>query len=218
MLFEYHPPVSPWIVTLYKDNDIVVVNKQSGLLSVPGKSPQHKDSIVTRLLQNSDFVESVHRLDMATSGVMVIALTKAAERELKRQFRERETKKCYIAHVFGHPPRELGSIDLPIICDWPNRPKQKICYENGKQALTNYRVIRRLPNNTSVMELIPITGRSHQLRLHMQALGYPILGDKFYAPPDIKNLANRLLLHAQSLTITHPTKGNTMTFYCNADF
>lgn len=218
MLLEYHPAQSPWLITLYQDKDIVVVNKQSGLLSVPGKAPEHKDSIITRLARDFAFVESVHRLDMATSGIMVVALSKQAERELKRQFRDREPKKYYIARVFGHLLQDKGAIELPLICDWPNRPKQKVCFESGKSALTEYEVLERANDNTTRVKLIPFTGRSHQLRVHMQALGHPILGDKFYAPPEAKALAPRLLLHAQSLTITHPITGELMTFSCDPDF
>lgn len=218
MLFRYQPPLIPWITQLYCDEQIIVVNKQSGLLSVPGKALEHQDSIITRLLRDFLFVESVHRLDMATSGVMVVALTKHAERELKRQFREREPKKSYVARVFGHPKEDHGSVALPLICDWPNRPKQKVCLETGKLALTYYEVLERSPNNTSRVKLTPLTGRSHQLRVHMHALGHPILGDKFYAPAEIKTQAERLLLHAESLTLTHPTTGKNMTFSCVADF
>ena len=127
----YNPPRTPWLNILYQDEHIMVVNKPSGLLSVPGRAPENKDSIMTRILADFPTAESVHRLDMATSGVMVVALTKAAERELKRQFREREPKKSYVARVWGHLAQDEGLIDLPLICDWPNRPKQKVCYETG---------------------------------------------------------------------------------------
>ncbi|QIQ21855.1 bifunctional tRNA pseudouridine(32) synthase/23S rRNA pseudouridine(746) synthase RluA [Zophobihabitans entericus] len=216
MLLEYNPPTSPWLNILYQDEHIVVVNKQSGLLSVPGA--QFPDSIITRLQRDFTFVESVHRLDMATSGIMVVALTKEAERELKRQFREREPKKYYIARVFGHLEHDLGSVDLPLICDWPNRPKQKVCFEHGKKAFTEYQVISRDSDNTTRVKLIPFTGRSHQLRVHMQSLGHAILGDKFYATPEGLAMAKRLQLHAQSLSITHPKTGERVTFTCEPDF
>lgn len=155
---------------------------------------------------------------MATSGVIVVALNKAAERELKRQFREREPKKQYVARVWGHPAQAEGLVDLPLICDWPNRPKQKVCYETGKAAQTEYEVLEYAPDNTARVLLKPITGRSHQLRVHMLALGHPILGDRFYAPPEALALAPRLQLHAQTLTITHPAFGNAMTFKAPVDF
>ena len=168
---NYNPPQEPWLVILYQDDHIMVVNKPSGLLSVPGRLEEHKDSVMTRIQRDYPQAESVHRLDMATSGVIVVALTKAAERELKRQFREREPKKQYVARVWGHPSPAEGLVDLPLICDWPNRPKQKVCYETGKPAQTEYEVVEYAADNTARVVLKPITGRSHQLRVHMLALG-----------------------------------------------
>ncbi|WP_297206159.1 bifunctional tRNA pseudouridine(32) synthase/23S rRNA pseudouridine(746) synthase RluA [uncultured Pluralibacter sp.] len=214
----YHPPQDPWLVILYQDAHIMVVNKPSGLLSVPGRLEEHRDSIMTRIQRDYPLAESVHRLDMATSGVIVVALTKAAERELKRQFREREPKKQYLARVWGHPQKAQGLIDLPLICDWPNRPKQKVCFETGKAAQTEYEVVEYAADNSARVVLKPVTGRSHQLRVHMQALGHPILGDRFYADPQALAMAPRLLLHAETLTITHPAFGNSMTFKAPVDF
>lgn len=213
----YHPPLEPWLHIIYQDDHILVVNKPSGLLSVPGRLPEHRDSVMTRIQRDYPSAESVHRLDMATSGVMVVALTKAAERELKRQFREREPVKTYLACVWGQLSPEKGLVDLPLICDWPNRPKQKVCFETGKAAQTEWQVLERNTQSCRV-QLKPITGRSHQLRVHMLALGHPILGDNFYANPEAKALASRLLLHAERLTITHPSFGNSMTFKQPADF
>ncbi|OWY76078.1 MULTISPECIES: bifunctional tRNA pseudouridine(32) synthase/23S rRNA pseudouridine(746) synthase RluA [unclassified Pantoea] len=214
----YNPPLEPWLHILYQDAHIMVVNKPSGLLSVPGRLDEHKDSVMTRIQRDYPEAESVHRLDMATSGVIVVALTKAAERELKRQFREREPAKTYVARVWGHPAQEKGMVDLPLICDWPNRPKQKVCFDTGKSAQTDYEVVEYGEDNSARVALKPITGRSHQLRVHMLALGHPILGDGFYAHPEAKAMADRLLLHAESLTITHPAFGNAMTFRQPADF
>ncbi len=216
---NYNPPQEPRLVVLYQDDHIMVVNKPSGLLSVPGRLEEHKDSVMTRIQRDYPQAESVHRLDMATSGVIVVALTKAAERELKRQFREREPKKTVCGPRLGgiHPPAE-GLVDLPLICDWPNRPKQKVCYETGKPAQTEYEVVEYAADNTARVVLKPITGRSHQLRVHMLALGHPILGDRFYASPEARAMAPRLLLHAEMLTITHPAYGNSMTFKAPADF
>ncbi|WP_241571432.1 bifunctional tRNA pseudouridine(32) synthase/23S rRNA pseudouridine(746) synthase RluA [Rosenbergiella nectarea] len=213
----YHPPLEPWLHILYQDEHIIVVNKPSGLLSVPGRLPEHRDSIMTRIQHDFPGAESVHRLDMATSGVMVVALTKAAERELKRQFREREPSKTYIAQVWGQLLPDEGLVDLPLICDWPNRPKQKVCFETGKAAQTEWEVLERDAVSCRV-QLKPITGRSHQLRVHMLAMGHPILGDNFYASPEAKALASRLLLHAERLSITHPVFGNSMTFKQPAEF
>ena len=203
---NYNPPQDPWLVILYQDEHIMVVNKPSGLLSVPGRLAEHKDSVMARVQRDFPQAESVHRLDMATSGVIVVALTKAAERELKRQFREREPKKQYVARVWGHPEKTEGLVDLPLICDWPNRPKQKVCYETGKAAQTEYEVLELAADNTARVRLKPITGRSHQLR------------DRFYASPEALAMAPRLLLHAETLTITHPAFGNTMTFRAPIDF
>ena len=179
MLLEYHPPIDPWLSILHQDDHIVVVNKQPGILSVSGNKPQFIDSIIHRLQQKYSYVESVHRLDMATSGIMVAALSKLADREIKKQFRERIPKKTYIAVVYGHLEQDTGQVELPLICDWPNRPRQMVDLENGKHALTQYQVISRNENNTTRVKLFPFTGRSHQLRVHMQAIGHPILGDKF---------------------------------------
>ncbi len=214
----YNPPRDPWLLILYQDEHIMVVNKPSGLLSVPGRAPENKDSIMTRIQADFPTAESVHRLDMATSGVIVVALTKAAERELKRQFREREPKKSYIARVWGHLAQDEGLIDLPLICDWPNRPKQKVCYETGKPSQTLYQVLSRDADGSTRVKLSPITGRSHQLRVHMLAIGHPILGDGFYAPPEAKAMASRLQLHAQELCITHPEFGTVMHFKCEPEF
>ena len=217
-LIEYNPPQEPWLDLVYRDDYIAVVNKPSGLLSVPGNQPQYYDSAMSRVKEKYGFCEPAHRLDMATSGILLFALSKAADRELKRQFREREPKKYYQALVWGHLEQDHGVVELPMICDWENRPRQKICFERGKRAVTFYDVLQRYPNNTTRVKLTPITGRSHQLRLHMLALGHPILGDKFYAHPQAKALSPRLCLHAESLQIQHPITGETMEFTAPVGF
>ena len=217
-LIDYNPPQEPWLDLVYRDDYIAVVNKPSGLLSVPGNQPQYYDSAMSRVKEKYGFCEPAHRLDMATSGILLFALSKAADRELKRQFREREPKKCYQALVWGHVEQDHGVVELPLICDWENRPRQKICFERGKRAVTFYDVLQRYPNNTTRVKLTPITGRSHQLRLHMLALGHPILGDKFYAHPQAKALSPRLCLHAESLQIQHPITGETMEFTAPVGF
>ena len=197
----YNPPQDPWLVILYQDEHIMVVNKPSGLLSVPGRLDEHKDSVMTRIQRDYPQAESVHRLDMATSGVIVVALNKAAERELKRQFREREPKKQYVARVWGHPAQAEGLVDLPLICDWPNRPRQKVDHDIGKPSLTRYQVIRREPEqHQSVVELLPVTGRSHQLRVHLASLGHPILGDELYGAHTLERTP-RLMLHADRKSV-----------------
>ena len=217
-LIEYNPPQEPWLDLVYRDDYIAVVNKPSGLLSVPGNQPQYYDSAMSRVKEKYGFCEPAHRLDMATSGILLFALSKAADRELKRQFREREPKKYYQALVWGHVEQDHGVVELPLICDWENRPRQKICFERGKRAVTFYDVLQRYPNNMTRVKLTPITGRSHQLRLHMLALGHPILGDKFYAHPQAKALSPRLCLHAESLQIQHPISGETMEFTAPVGF
>ncbi|RDE70048.1 bifunctional tRNA pseudouridine(32) synthase/23S rRNA pseudouridine(746) synthase RluA [Aggregatibacter segnis] len=217
-LIEYNPPQEPWLDLVYRDDYIAVVNKPSGLLSVPGNQPQYYDSAMSRVKEKYGFCEPAHRLDMATSGILLFALSKAADRELKRQFREREPKKYYQALVWGHVEQDHGAVELPLICDWENRPRQKICFERGKRAVTFYDVLQRYPNNTTRVKLTPITGRSHQLRLHMLALGHPILGDKFYAHPQAKALSPRLCLHAESLQIQHPITGEAMEFTAPVGF
>ena len=217
-LIEYNPPQEPWLDLVYRDDYIAVVNKPSGLLSVPGNQSQYYDSAMSRVKEKYGFCEPAHRLDMATSGILLFALSKAADRELKRQFREREPKKYYQALVWGHVEQDHGMVELPLICDWENRPRQKICFERGKRAVTFYDVLQRYPNNTTRVKLTPITGRSHQLRLHMLALGHPILGDKFYAHPQAKALSPRLCLHAESLQIQHPITGETMEFTAPVGF
>jgi len=217
-LIEYNPPQEPWLDLVYRDDYIAAVNKPSGLLSVPGNQPQYYDSAMSRVKEKYGFCEPAHRLDMATSGILLFALSKAADRELKRQFREREPKKYYQALVWGHLEQDHGVVELPLICDWENRPRQKICFERGKRAVTFYDVLQRYPNNTTRVKLTPITGRSHQLRLHMLALGHPILGDKFYAHPQAKALSPRLCLHAESLQIQHPITGEAMEFTAPVGF
>lgn len=211
MLLQYYPPMSPYLDILHQDEAVVVFNKPSGLLTVPGKAPEHKDSLEYRARLVWPGIRVVHRLDMATSGIVVMALSANSQRELNRQFQQRETEKHYIACVAGQVAADYGSIDLPLICDWPNRPKQKVCYHYGKPSITHYQVLQRNDNH-SRLKLIPVTGRSHQLRVHLQWLGHPILGDKFYADSDSYNAAERLLLHAEKLQFRHPL--TTLPFSC----
>ncbi|WMN59155.1 bifunctional tRNA pseudouridine(32) synthase/23S rRNA pseudouridine(746) synthase RluA [Pseudoalteromonas xiamenensis] len=217
MLLHYHPPLDPYLSFLYQDDDILIIDKPNGLLTVPGKDPAHSDSAITRVNRVFPSARIVHRLDMATSGILCIAMNKAAHRDLSIQFQDRKTAKRYVARVLGHIKDEQGSVEEPLICDWPNRPKQKICYETGKPSLTHWQVIKREESATRVA-LTPITGRSHQLRVHMQSIGHPILGDKFYATPEGLAMAPRLQLHAEMLQITHPVTKELLTFTCCAPF
>tara|TARA_R100000687_G_scaffold83666_2_gene88333 strand:- start:11074 stop:11703 length:630 start_codon:yes stop_codon:yes gene_type:complete len=196
----------PYLNIVFKDEHLLVLNKPSGLLTVPGKALEHKDSLELRVQRVYPTAKIVHRLDMATSGLLVMALDKDTHRQLSRQFELRQTRKTYIARVYGEVSGERGSVDLPLICDWPNRPKQMVCQQRGKPSLTHWRVLERNDNSTR-MELTPVTGRSHQLRVHMLSLGHPILGDRLYAHSDALTMAKRLQLHAQTLGFTHPVTG-----------
>ncbi|MEW6994169.1 bifunctional tRNA pseudouridine(32) synthase/23S rRNA pseudouridine(746) synthase RluA [Colwelliaceae bacterium MEBiC 14330] len=220
--FIYHPPMSPYLEIIFQDDDIVVLNKASGILSVPGRLPEHQDCLqnrVQRILPNATIV---HRLDMATSGLIIMALNKAAHIAISRQFEQRKTQKTYLARVFGILEATTGSVDLPLICDWPNRPKQKVDHENGKQSLTHYKVVSQNDKAdhqaSSLVELTPITGRSHQLRVHMLALGHPILGDKLYAHERALSMSKRLQLHALTLSLFHPTTKEAITFSAPCPF
>ncbi|AIY64789.1 bifunctional tRNA pseudouridine(32) synthase/23S rRNA pseudouridine(746) synthase RluA [Pseudoalteromonas piratica] len=217
MLLNYNPPTSPYINILYQDNDLIILNKPSGLLTVPGKAPEHKDSLINRVNVVFPTATIVHRLDMATSGIICLALNKSAHREISRQFQDRETKKRYIARVFGKLEPQTGSVDLPLICDWPNRPKQMVDHERGKPSLTHYEVLSYEENATRVA-LTPVTGRSHQLRVHMLSLGHVILGDRLYAHSEALAMAPRLQLHAEYLSFTHPITQEQLSFYCDPDF
>ncbi|PKH85651.1 pseudouridine synthase [Colwellia sp. Bg11-28] len=214
--FIYLPPMSPYLDIIYQDDDIVVLNKASGILSVPGRLPEHQDCLQNRVQRVLPTATIVHRLDMATSGIMIMALNKPAHVAISRQFEQRKTQKSYLARVWGLVELNEGSVDLPLISDWPNRPKQKVDHENGKKSLTHYRV---LSHNDSIdeqantlLELTPITGRSHQLRVHMLALGHPILGDRLYAPEEALTMRNRLQLHALKLSLFHPSTEQAITF------
>ncbi|MDI7774221.1 pseudouridine synthase [Asticcacaulis sp. EMRT-3] len=210
------PPDSPPEI-LYADDHMLVAVKPADLLSVPGRADSNKDCLITRLQVLYPDALTVHRLDMATSGLMVFGRGTAAQKALSVAFSERRIAKTYIAVVAGHVTADNGEIDLPLICDWPNRPLQKVDHEVGKAALTRYSVIERAPASTR-LSLEPVTGRSHQLRVHMAALGHPILGDVFYAPPPIQSLSPRLLLHAHSLTVPHPVSGEALRFEAAAAF
>lgn len=192
---------------LYQDNDLLLVNKPSGLLSVPGRHPDNKDCLISRVQKDYPTARIVHRLDMDTSGIMVIALNADSHRHLNRQFEQRKTEKRYEAIVHGIMEKDEGEIDLPICCDWPNRPLQKIDHEYGKAAQTRFTVLERnKKNNQTRVSLKPITGRSHQLRIHLATIGHPILGCEFYGGEAAKR-AERLLLHACELQLTHPSTG-----------
>jgi len=152
----------------------------------------------------------VHRLDLETSGVMLLALNPDCHRDLNNLFRERKVSKTYQAWVEGEMAEENGSVDLPLIKDWPNRPKQKVDFEQGKPSLTHWRCLRHVEGVSEVV-LTPVTGRSHQLRVHMMEIGHPILGDPLYAPPGVQQKADRMQLHALTISFPHPASGNEVT-------
>ncbi|APX23974.1 MAG: RluA family pseudouridine synthase [Rhodobacteraceae bacterium] len=211
----YSPPQGE-IPVLHHDHEILVVDKPAGLLSVPGKGPELADCLTARLEKAFPTVRLVHRLDRDTSGVMVFGLTAHAQRHLGQQFEARKTKKTYIARVAGRVEGKTGTVDLPLIVDWPNRPLQKVCHETGKPAVTDYRVLKA-SDEESRMRLHPLTGRSHQLRVHMLALGHPILGDPLYAPETAGNFP-RMMLHAEELRLSHPDGNNGVKFRSKAPF
>lgn len=217
--FVYTPPHDPWLDIVYQDEAIIVLNKPSGLLSVPGRLPEHHDSIAVRVINQFEEAHVVHRLDMATSGILLMALTKDAQRHISRQFQRRTTDKHYIARLEGIPTSTNGSVDLPMRCDWENRPRQIIDFDQGKPALTHWKILSvNETQNTATVLLKPVTGRSHQLRLHSLALGTPILGDELYASEAGVNAVEHLQLHAEMLTITHPTTQKQVTFTAPAPF
>tara|TARA_Y100000782_G_scaffold115408_1_gene158015 strand:+ start:3042 stop:3671 length:630 start_codon:yes stop_codon:yes gene_type:complete len=209
--------MTPYLSIVYQDNDLLIVNKPSGLLTVPGKDPKHADCLIARVNRVFPTAKIVHRLDMATSGIICLAMHKEAHRNLSMQFQDRKTAKRYIARVFGKLEQPTGSVDLPLICDWPNRPKQMVDHDNGKPSLTHFKVLEHEDNATRV-ELTPITGRSHQLRVHMLSLGHPILGDRLYAHPAALAMAPRLQLHAEMLSLAHPVSGKEMVFEATPEF
>ena len=200
--FHIPPPCTEEIEVIHVDDDLLVVNKPAGLLSVPGRIV--KDCVLNRLQADFPDVVIVHRLDLDTSGLLVLSLSKLATSELNRYFRERSISKQYIAVVHGNVEQEKGEILLPIAPDPVNRPRQLIDHEHGKAAHTRYEVIQRMPDSTRLL-LTPITGRSHQLRIHLAEIGHPILGCDLYAHEEALGSADRLLLHASSLQFEHPS-------------
>ena len=204
---------------LYQDDHLLLVNKPEFLLSVPGRAIENKDCLITRLQKAFPKASIVHRLDLDTSGIMVIPLSEIVHSEISRQFQERRIHKEYIAEVFGLVSADSGSIDLPINKDWPNRPKQKIDHVHGKTSITHWRVLSRdSEQNKSRLLLKPLTGRTHQLRIHLSQIGHPILGCDMYAHTEAFQRSNRLLLHASYLEFTHPISQNVLSGRCPPDF
>jgi tRNA pseudouridine32 synthase / 23S rRNA pseudouridine746 synthase len=204
---------------LYHDDDLLMVNKPAGLLSVPGKGPEKQDCMINRVLRFNPNARVVHRLDQGTSGIVMFPLNYTCLRLLTKQFETRDVHKRYVAIVAGIVEQDTGEVQLPLICDWPNRPLQKICFESGKPAHTRFQVLERnIATQTTRVLLEPVSGRTHQLRVHMLSLGHPMLGDQLYAPPAIQAQAPRLYLHAQSIQLIHPISHKNIDVECKAEF
>jgi len=212
--FAYDPPVGP-LVYVHADDAILVLDKPSGLLSVPGKTEGRSDCLQSRLLRAHPESLLVHRLDCDTSGLIIFARSKAAQGFLGQEFEQRRAQKTYIARVAGVMAADSGQVDLPLCADWPNRPRQHVDPINGRPAQTDWQVIDRSASETRV-RLTPLTGRSHQLRVHMLALGQPILGDPIYAPNAAAH--PRLMLHAQDLSLHHPVTKTRVSFHAACPF
>ncbi|MDE1174856.1 MAG: pseudouridine synthase [Parvibaculaceae bacterium] len=215
--YAYAPPREPWLPVLYADEDILVLDKPSGLLSVPGKPVEHADCLERRAQAAYPGAMTIHRLDRDTSGLVVMGLNRRAHAHISLQFEKRRTGKSYVARVWGHVEGGTGEIDLPIACDWPNRPKQMVDHATGRPARTIWEVTGREASATR-MRLTPLTGRSHQLRVHMLSLGHPILGDNFYAHPAAFEAAGRLQLHAERLSFFHPANEREREFISPCPF
>jgi len=212
---DYNPPMDPLDI-LYEDAQLVAVNKPAGLLSVPGRGEHLADCLLSRVQAAFPDALLVHRLDRDTSGVIVFALTPHAQRNLSMQFETRVTKKTYVARLWGRLEPKTGTVDLPLIVDWPNRPRQMVCHDTGRPAVTDWKVVSYGENETRV-RLFPKTGRSHQLRVHMLALGHPILGDPFYAEGPARDFP-RLMLHSEELRIKNPEGGVALKLRAPAPF
>ncbi len=212
-----HPKV------IHEDETLIVLDKPAGLLAVPGRGPDKQDCLSARAQARWPDALVVHRLDMATSGLVVMARGIEAQRQLSRAFEQRQVHKRYTAVVTGslhnpQPDNGWNTIDLPLAIDWPNRPRSIVSAELGKPSITRWRLVGTPTEDTTRLELEPITGRTHQLRVHLQAIGHPILGDMLYATPEQQARAPRLLLHAHQLSLPHPQHGDTVHFQSPCPF
>ncbi len=205
------------VTIIFEDEHLLVLNKPAGILSVPGKT--EPDCLQARAMAYNPNCRAIHRLDMATSGLLMFAKNHAALRGMSTAFETRKVSKTYHAIVQGLPLLDEGLIDQPLRCDWPNRPKQMICYEHGRESQTRYNLIARSTvQSASLLHLHPITGRSHQLRVHCEHLGHPILGDQLYGNEQSRSAAPRLLLHAAELRFEHPINQKQMILTCSSGF
>jgi len=214
----YNPPLNNGLEVLYLDEYLIIVNKPSGLLSVPGRGIEKSDCLLSRVKIEYPNADIVHRLDMPTSGIIIFSLQTDIQKSLSKLFEQRKINKQYIAKVHGELECSSGIINLPLIADWPNRPKQKVDFMSGKPSKTDYQLISTDSNTNSIVKLLPITGRSHQLRVHMAALGNPILGDTLYGNDESSEASSRLLLHAENISFIHPATDVEISINCPADF
>lgn len=213
------PPCHEQISILYQDDDLLLINKPSALLSLSGKHPLNKDSVHFRLVQDFPSATLVHRLDFGTSGIMVVALNKEINAHIGKQFQARTVTKTYTALLHGHMAGDENIIDLPIAKDPPHFPLQKICHATGRSAISQYRVIELMPSTLATRVLFtPITGRTHQLRIHSREIGHPILGCDLYASDEAFHMADRLMLHATTLNFDHPITGEKINGHCPCPF
>ena len=211
------PPQQPLCI-VYEDDDLVVIDKPAGLLSVPGRLPEHQDSAYLRVVEKYPHAKITHRLDMATSGILMFAKHRNAEVAVSKMFQARTVQKNYIALVQGKLEGE-GSVDVPLMTDWENRPRQMVHFELGKAAKTLYQAVQyfEVEDITRVL-LTPVTGRSHQLRVHMQYIGHPITGDQFYHPDYRQSALKRMALHASYLAFKQPLSGVDVEIRGNTPF
>jgi tRNA pseudouridine32 synthase/23S rRNA pseudouridine746 synthase len=215
--FDYRPPTEPWLTFVHADDRLLVLDKPSGLLTVPGKDPALADCLEARVQAQYPTSKVVHRLDKDTSGLLLMALDKPALGFLGSQFEHRQTEKSYVARVWGDVAGEHGLIDLPLATDWEHKPRQKVDHQRGRASQTAWQVIGREAGVTR-LRLTPLTGRTHQLRVHLMAIGHPILGDPFYATGEARAAADRLQLHAERLGFTHPADRQWHSFESPAPF
>jgi tRNA pseudouridine32 synthase/23S rRNA pseudouridine746 synthase len=212
----YLPPARR-LAGCFADDWLIIAEKPCGLLSVPGRGEHRPTACSPRAAGIPDAL-TVHRLDMSTSGILVLARGPEMHRRLSKMFQDRQVNKLYVAVLYGLLPYDEGGVDLPLIVDWPNRPKQKVDFDLGRPSQTRFRVLSRdTGKQTTRVALEPVTGRSHQLRVHMMSLQHPILGDDLYGGPAEK-MADRLLLHAMDLGFKHPETGERMDFHSEPPF
>ena len=213
------PPCDGNIEVLYQDEHLLLINKPTGLLSLSGKNPLNKDSVHYRLVQDYPTATLVHRLDFGTSGIMLVALNKVINGLLTKQFQLRTVSKTYTAVLYGDLVEQHGDIELPIAKDSDNFPLMKICQQTGKPAHSQYQVIERHQQRLSTrVTFTPITGRTHQLRIHSLQIGHPILGCDLYRNEYSQAMSDRLMLHATSLSFTHPVTEQRIDYVCPSPF